>query len=487
MTTPWAHDKLHRRADGEHLIKVMIERYEARKAAGRGSYILNIDAAWGTGKTFFLDNLAMDLRQNHVVGMVNAWQDDHANDPLITVMAAIEDALQPFLDEGGVVKEAFDKGKQALGIVAAEASKQMAFHALKITTGIGVQAIADRVREAAGTKPPASNGKAKKDDKDDSFDKSFEKVWEASLKTLVGERVTEHRRTNEAIATFKAQTAKAIEYAVGKGMRAPMFVCIDELDRCRPTYAIKLLEDVKHLFDIEGVVFVVATDSEQLSHSIKAIYGAEFEARKYLRRFFDRVFVFPDAARAVFVAHLFASNGLDAQSAFFPTSDNNAITHVTTWADGLQLSNRDLAQCFEIISTFVTSWEHEVPVEPVFLLALVAAFYTDDRALFRRIETGASLSPSVLEDWVISYQYFDRDHGEYRSSSISGAQLAQSASYRMLDRSVQTGDAQGSLTNYYAVERQLRFPKGMSFNDKVVTLLSEYPSRVKNAGRVIDK
>jgi hypothetical protein len=73
-------------------------------------------------------------------------------------------------------------------------------------------------------------------------------------------------------------------------LEKPMFVFIDELDRCRPTYAIELLETVKHLFDIPGLIFVIATDTEQLQHSIKAVYGEGFDSNKYLYRFFDRTF-----------------------------------------------------------------------------------------------------------------------------------------------------------------------------------------------------
>ncbi|MEL0615029.1 P-loop NTPase fold protein, partial [Marinomonas arenicola] len=47
---------------------------------------------------------------------------------------------------------------------------------------------------------------------------------------------------------------------------------VDELDRCRPSYAVEMLESIKHIFDIKGIVFVVATDSEQLQHGVKAIY-----------------------------------------------------------------------------------------------------------------------------------------------------------------------------------------------------------------------
>lgn len=485
--TPWANDKLNRQADGEHLIRVMMERYEVRKASGNGSYILNIDAAWGTGKTFFLENLAASLRADHVVGMVNAWQDDHSSDPLITVMAAIEDALKPFLDKERRAKTAFRKGKQALGTVAAETGKQMAFHALKTVAGISVDKIADRVREATSTPAPSkTDSKDNEKDKDESFDKSFEKVWDASLKTLVSERVAQHQKATDAIRIFKEQTALAIEYAVGKGMRAPMFVFIDELDRCRPTYAIKFLEDVKHLFSIEGIVFVVATDSEQLAHSVKAIYGAEFEARKYLRRFFDRVFVFPEAKRRPFVDHLLEQAGIDASETFFHFAGNEPAAIITGWADQTRLSNRDLVQCFEIISTFVTSWEHSTKIEPTYMLALIYAFYSDETRTFGALESGGQAEDSALFFWEVPYQRYDSSGGMKTAKSNVLSNLRSVPSKKVDTQTGRTADP-SHYDIYIKHERERRFLEGMVYGQIVDSILKEYPSRVRNAGRVIDR
>ncbi|MCF2906932.1 KAP family NTPase [Pseudoalteromonas sp. DL2-H2.2] len=72
-----------------------------------------------------------------------------------------------------------------------------------------------------------------------------------------------------------------------KGDRTQIAIFVDELDRCRPNYAMELLETIKHFFELEGYLFVIATDTEQLSHSIKAVYGSEFDGREYLSRFFN--------------------------------------------------------------------------------------------------------------------------------------------------------------------------------------------------------
>lgn len=62
---------------------------------------------------------------------------------------------------------------------------------------------------------------------------------------------------------------------------------VDELDRCKPSYAVKLLERVKHYFANDRITFVFSINSEQLQHTISGYYGAGFNAGKYLDRFFD--------------------------------------------------------------------------------------------------------------------------------------------------------------------------------------------------------
>lgn len=64
-------------------------------------------------------------------------------------------------------------------------------------------------------------------------------------------------------------------------------VFIDELDRCKPTYAVKLLERIKHYFDDTGVIFVFSTNLKELSNTVRAYYGEKFNAELYLDRFFD--------------------------------------------------------------------------------------------------------------------------------------------------------------------------------------------------------
>ncbi len=87
----------------------------------------------------------------------------------------------------------------------------------------------------------------------------------------------------------------------------PLVVFVDELDRCRPDFAIKLIEVVKHLFDVPGVCFVVSTNMKQLSESVRAVYGGGFDAAHYLQRFFDLTYHLPPPDHYRYAMSLFAA------------------------------------------------------------------------------------------------------------------------------------------------------------------------------------
>ena len=63
---------------------------------------------------------------------------------------------------------------------------------------------------------------------------------------------------------------------------------VDELDRCLPSYAIKVLERLHHLFDgIENIIVIISIDKKQLEHSIQQIYGNDVNVDKYLKKFIN--------------------------------------------------------------------------------------------------------------------------------------------------------------------------------------------------------
>lgn len=97
--------------------------------------------------------------------------------------------------------------------------------------------------------------------------------------------INNYLKEKDSIIVFKETIKKVLTN--NDGTKSKLFIFVDELDRCRPTYSIELLERIKHLLDIEGLVFILSLDKEQLSHSVKSLYGHEFESKGYLKRFID--------------------------------------------------------------------------------------------------------------------------------------------------------------------------------------------------------
>ena len=76
----------------------------------------------------------------------------------------------------------------------------------------------------------------------------------------------------------------------------PIVFIIDELDRCKPDFALELLEQVKHLFSVKGITFLLVTNREQLEESIKSKYGQGINPTNYLHKFINIWLTMPRAS-----------------------------------------------------------------------------------------------------------------------------------------------------------------------------------------------
>lgn len=117
------------------------------------------------------------------------------------------------------------------------------------------------------------------------------------------EEVDNYAKKKQGLIAFREELGKYIAVTtIGK----PLVFIIDELDRCRPDYAVQVLEQVKHFFNVPGIVFVLSIDKEQLGNAIKGYYCSDaMDSNEYLRRFIDTEFSLPPPERGVFAEYLF--------------------------------------------------------------------------------------------------------------------------------------------------------------------------------------
>ena len=248
---PFQNDLFDRKAIAENFMKIF--------EADEEGIILSIDSAWGTGKTTFIKmweimiNNSNEYKDKYETFYFNAWENDYIKDPLLAILTEIE------VNEDKK-KQVFEKIKNKGKKIA----KPLLSTGLKVATH-GIITI-DSIQIDNYIK--------------DEMPKLAEKLGNSMF-----EEVVELKQSRQAFKEFLEKEQRT------SGKTIIFF--IDELDRCRPTFAIELLEVIKHLFSTKGIVFVISLDKEQLSYSIQNIYGQNMNVDGYLRRFFDLDFKLP--------------------------------------------------------------------------------------------------------------------------------------------------------------------------------------------------
>ncbi len=240
-----------------------------------GPCVLAVDAAWGNGKTTFLKIWEQHLRnQEFPVVTFNAWETDLSGDPFVSLSTELTDGLRKYDEEPLATKIADTKER------AKEVLRQI------------VQGL---IRIAATTSIPMVGAEAGQ-----------------VLASYAEDRLSEYQEAQKSANKFRgALQDMAAEMSKSKDGK-PLIVMIDELDRCRPSYAVELLEVAKHLFAVDHIIFVLAVNRSELAHSIKALYGDGFDAQGYLGRFFDVNFRLPEPDRKKFIAGLIRSTQIDS-------------------------------------------------------------------------------------------------------------------------------------------------------------------------------
>ena len=355
---PFANDLLDREDSIRSLSRLM--------ASLDGPGVVAVDASWGMGKTTFLRMWAEHLQLEGVrVAAFNAWRTDFAREPFIALSSELADALAAMPELKG--RAPLHRFKQAASGVARAAALPTARVALAAVPGVGGQIAAEL--------SPNPHSAYRRE----------------------SERYAETRRAREefreSLAAAAAQVATATD---GR----PLVVMIDELDRCRPTYAIELLELAKHLFDVDHVVFVLCLNRSQLAQSVRVIYGEQFDASEYLGRFFDIDYRLSSPERERFIGATLGSLGIVENIAaetrgWFGGSEPEFPKELLAQIfDRPQLSLRAIQQTVQRLAVILAS----VPEEGIYAETLIVLLLlrTLDASLYRRLVSGEETDENAV-------------------------------------------------------------------------------------------
>jgi len=255
---PFLHCKLGRQKYA-NILTTIVQNYA-------DGFVLALNGEWGTGKTTFVKMWQASLEKNNYKTIYfNAWENDFENEPLIALLGELKKLVENNNDSYiSLLKKGVVITKNILPALA--------------------KGVISKYIDAGTTL--------------DVLEKSIEAATE-----ILDKEVDEYVNKKDGLIDFKKQLGKYIE--VNKAGKPVVFI-IDELDRCRPDYAVEVLEKIKHFFSVKGIVFVLSIDKIQLGHSIQGYYGSQnIDTEEYLRRFIDIEYKLPDPDAKIFCKYLF--------------------------------------------------------------------------------------------------------------------------------------------------------------------------------------
>lgn len=357
----YLHDTIGRNDDLFYFVRIL-------SGLSSGSAVA-LNAAWGSGKTFFVKQAKMlldihnpnsdiateclnqeeiasikDVYNKHNFGTekydmpkmatvyYDAWKYDDTEDPLLSLLYCIMNRFGESVpeDKVAVIKKF---AKQSISIFSS---------AVRYVTGINVQEILETI-------------------------KNFAEACEDTVK---------EQKSNESLE----KRINSFLNDVVLDDEEKLIIFIDELDRCNPQYAVKLLERVKHYFNHPKVVFVISYNKAELQHSIKTLYGSEFSADKYLERFFDYEFGLSTVNVVKYMDILGSSNTINLNMCAVAKLYSFQMREIWKYHDCV---NKAIAKIQKVISNNIHSTEKSLEFCIIWFLPVIIGLRFHNESSYR--------------------------------------------------------------------------------------------------------
>ena len=348
---------------------------------GDKGIILGLNGAWGTGKTTAVNFLRQDLiNEGHVVIVLNAWADDFVSDPLVAIIASlIEDSnFKTLITDTELVSRLIDIGKNVIGLAA--------------TLGIS--------RLSMGT---ISGGE-------------ISSVLD--IKTDYSEILTQYTEEKKSLAELRKILVQ-VSTILRDNDNKKLIIIVDELDRCKPTYAVALFERIKHILEIDNLRVLLSFDQQQLEATIQKHYGSKIDSNRYLEKMFDLIVNLPDVDLRKLLEKTVANLNIPTALPNRMTLGQNdhigeLIGMLSNLMNATNASARELERTLTRIK-FLLGRQNGLNVDPVFAVVLLI-LKNQNTKLFNMIKLENSTFddidkvfksiPSKARYWVGSYSNY---------------------------------------------------------------------------------
>lgn len=231
------------------------------------SLVIAFDGQWGSGKTTFLKMWKAHLEGNGFpVVYFDAFENDYVQDAFAALareIVALAESSKPLQEKIG----------EKIGEKAKELGKVLAKGALKVGARAAVRVV--------------TAGAVTAQDLGESFKEAQQELDEI-LDQQIGQIIGDSKKQKDIVNAFKqalSDLPQQLKPPAENEQQKPLVFIVDELDRCKPLFALELLERIKHFMAVSNVHFVLGVHVGQLQNSVRAAYGSEIDASGYLQKF----------------------------------------------------------------------------------------------------------------------------------------------------------------------------------------------------------
>ncbi|HRE73034.1 MAG TPA: P-loop NTPase fold protein [Accumulibacter sp.] len=288
--------------------------------------VMGIDAPWGEGKSWFGRNWRAKLKaEGYKTIYLDAFERDYSDDPFTVLTAEILDAVSEGTNRSS--KKKLLAASLKLGKTLLPAAAKITINAIG-NAMLGAKNITGDVAEMV---------------------KKVDEAAAAVSEKYIASRLAESEAEKMSVIGFRTSLA---EFSAAQ--TKPVVFFIDELDRCRPDFAVRVIERVKHFFDVPNLVFVLLLNRDQLRRAIEGVYGHGFDADAYLGKFIHLFLALPKSrsvdsdksnATSVYASHV-------AKRYEFQDSMelNNFVYTFGRFSAAFDMSLRDVEKAFTLLA-----------------------------------------------------------------------------------------------------------------------------------------
>ena len=341
-------------------------------------FVLAINNEWGRGKTTFVKMWQQQMIDEGFQTLYfNAWENDFEPNPLIALIAELKNLIKSNNKEE--FKSLLQKGAVISKSILPKLLKALA--ARYIDTEVLLNAIEDATTGAT---------------------------------EILNDEIKEYASKKDGLKEFRESLSKFVEATKDD---KPIVFIIDELDRCRPNYAVELLEQVKHFFSVPGIVFVISIDKVQLGHAVRGVYGNDrIDADEYLRRFIDLEYSIPQPTITDYTSYLFDYFEIDKiLKGLNNRSDADLLLKTaellfTRSSSTLRQQEKMFAQVRIILQTFKPNYK--ILPDILFILIFIKSMKYE---LYRKIENGLITLQELSDEFA---KLIPLDNEDYHNINI---------------------------------------------------------------------